>query len=184
VNGELVVPYADGRFTEIVQLARGANVIVLEATDAAGNIGRTSLNVTYAVAHVQGSLTIDLTVGQTGMIVNGMAHATDSAPVIRNSRTMLPVRSLIEAFGGSVQWNAATRMTVVTLGGRTVQLTIGSNRATVDGKSVAIDSANGAVVPEIINGRTYLPLRFLADSLGISVAWDASSQTVSVTYWP
>lgn len=183
INGELVVPYADGHFSQTVQLAPGANAIVIEATDAAGNVGRSTLSVIRATARVQGSLTIDLTIGHTGMIVNGMPVATDSAPVIRNDRTLLPIRSLIEAFGGSVVWNATTRMTTVTLGGRTVQLTVGSNRATVDGRSVSIDPTNTAVVPEIIGGRTYLPLRFLADSLGISVAWDASSQTASVTYW-
>jgi hypothetical protein len=184
VNGELVVPYADGRFSQAVQLAPGANTIVIEATDAVGNVGRNALSVTRATARVQSSLTIDMTIGRAGMIVNGMPVATDSAPVIRNGRTLLPVRSLIEAFGGSVQWNAAARITTVKLGGRTAQLTVGSNKAVVDGKSVVIDPTNAAVVPEIIGGRTYLPLRFLADSLGISVAWDASSQTVSVTYWP
>ena len=75
-------------------------------------------------------------------------------------------------------------MTTVVLGGRTVQLTVGSSKAIVDGRQVTIDSTNTAVVPEIINGRTYLPLRFLAENLGISVAWDASSQTVTVSYWP
>ena len=184
IDGIVVVPYADGRFSQVVSLTRGANAIDVESVDTAGNIGHYTVHVTYTVPRTQGSVTIDLTVGKTGMIINGMESETDSAPVIRSGRTMLPVRALIEALGGSVTWNGTTRVTTVVLGGRTVQLTVGSNKAVVDGRQVVIDSANAAVVPEIINGRTYLPLRFLADSLGISVAWDASSQTVSVTYWP
>ncbi|MGB9578050.1 MAG: stalk domain-containing protein, partial [Halothiobacillaceae bacterium] len=184
VNGTPVVPYADGHFTQTIQLVRGTNTILLEATDAVGNVGKTTLNVTYATPRVQGSVTIDLTVGKTGMIVGGIPQATDSAAVIRNGRTLLPVRSFIEAFGGSVQWNAKAGVTTVRLGGRTLQLTIGSNQAVLDGKAVAIDPSNAAVVPVIVDGRTFLPVRFVADSLGISVAWDAASQTVSLTYWP
>jgi hypothetical protein len=184
VNGVVVDPYVNGRFSQVVQLKRGANTVDLETVDAAGNIGHYAVHVIYAAPIVQGSMTIDLTVGKTGMIVNGMARETDSAPVIRNGRTLLPVRSLIEALGGSVAWNGTTRTTTVALGGKTVQLVVGSSRAVVDGAQVAIDSMNSAVVPEIINGRTYLPLRFLADSLGISVAWDAAAQAVSLTYWP
>lgn len=184
VNGIAVVPYADGHFSQTIRLSRGANAVVIEATDVAGNVARTTLNVSYVPPQSQGSLNIDLTIGKTGMVVNGMERETDSAPIIRNGRTLLPVRSLIEALGGSVTWNAAARTTTVVLGGRTVKLTVGVGKAVVDGRQVAIDGANPAVVPEIINGRTYLPLRFLADSLGVSVAWDASSQTVSISYWP
>jgi len=184
INGVVVVPFADGTFSQTVQLVHGINTIDLESVDAAGNIGHCVLQVTYAVPMTQGNMIIDLTVGKTGMVVNGMEKGTDSAPVMRNGRTLLPVRSLIEALGGSVAWNGSTRVTTVVLGGRTVQLTVGSSKAIVDGRQVTIDSTNTAVVPEIINGRTYLPLRFLAENLGISVAWDASSQTVTVSYWP
>ena len=184
IDGAEVVPFADGHFSQVVQLVHGINTIDLESRDAAGNIGHQVLQVTYAVPMTQGNMIIDLTVGKTGMVVNGMEKETDSAPVIRNGRTLLPVRSLIEALGGSVSWNGTTRVTTVVLGDRTVQLTVGSNKAVVNGRQAIIDSANAAVVPEIINGRTYLPLRFLGESLGISVAWDASSQTVTVSYWP
>lgn len=184
INGVVVVPFADGSFSQTVQLVHGINTIDLESLDAAGNVGHLVLQVTYAVPMTQGNMIIDLTVGKTGMVVNGMEKDTDSAPVIHNGRTLLPVRSLIEALGGSVSWNGMTRVTTVVLGGRTVQLTVGSSKAIVDGRQVTVDSTNTAVVPEIINGRTYLPLRFLAENLGISVAWDASSQTVTVSYWP
>jgi hypothetical protein len=54
----------------------------------------------------------------------------------------------------------------------------------VGGKKVAVDPANAKVVPVIINGRTMLPLRFIAENLGLDLAWDAATRTISFTYWP
>jgi len=108
----------------------------------------------------------------------------DAAPMIRNARTLLPIRALIEQLGGSVTWNAATKTATVKLGDHTVVLTVDRNIALVNGRSVAIDAGNPKVVPEIISGRTYLPLRFVAENLGLDLAWDAASQTISFTYWP
>lgn len=58
------------------------------------------------------------------------------------------------------------------------------NFSTMAGKKVAIDPANAKVVPLIINSCTFLPLRFIAENLGLDLAWDALSRTISFTYWP
>jgi len=130
------------------------------------------------------SLLVVLTVESNIARINGMPVTMDAAPVIRNSRTILPIRALMETLGGSTSWNAAARTATVKLAGRTVVLTIGKNTALVNGVSVTIDPSNPKVIPEIISGRTYLPLRFIAENLGLDLAWDAPSQTISFTYWP
>jgi len=52
----------------------------------------------------------------------------------------------------------------------------------VNSKSMPIDSTNPKVVPLILNSRTMLPLRFVAESLGADVQWDGSTRTITITY--
>jgi hypothetical protein len=113
------------------------------------------------------------------MQVNGISQKMDAAPLIKDGRTLLPIRALIEALGGSVQWNASTKTATVMLGSRTVVLTIGSKKALVNGSPVALD-----VAPMIVGGRTFLPLRAVAENLGLDLAWEPVSRTISFTYWP
>ena len=132
------------------------------------------------------TMTIVLLIGQTTMTVDGKKVAIDPsgkvAPVIQNGRTLLPVRVLIETLGGTVGWDAVARKATVKMGNSMVQLWIGKSTATVNGKQVAIDAADRNVVPVIIEGRTLLPLRFLSESLGLGVVWNAVARSVTLTY--
>jgi hypothetical protein len=70
----------------------------------------------------------------------------------------------------------------ISLDGNELTLVIGKSSALVNGKSTPIDSTNSKVVPLILNSRTMLPLRFIAESLGADVQWEASTQTITITY--
>ena len=181
VNGESVVPFLDGSFSMKLALVKGANDFVVEAADRAGNTTSQDFTVTYASpsSSAPSSIYVVLTIGSADMDVNGMTRKMDAAPFIKDGRTLLPIRALIEALGGSVQWNASTKTATVTLGSRTVALTIGSKAALVNGTSVPLD-----VAPMIVKGRTFLPLRAVAENLGLDLAWEPVSQTISLTYWP
>jgi len=109
---------------------------------------------------------IELQIGNPVFKLNNQALLLDSPPVIKNDRTLLPIRAVVEAMGGQVNWNAEERRVDIEYRGKTVTLWIGKNTAKVNGKEVMIDPSNPNVVPEIINGRTMLPLRFVAESLG------------------
>jgi len=52
----------------------------------------------------------------------------------------------------------------------------------VDGITIQIDPDNSKVVPEIINSRTMLPLRFVTENLGATVDWNADTKTITITY--
>ena len=125
---------------------------------------------------------IILQVGQTSFTVNGISNTLDSPPVIKNGRTLLPIRIVIEALNGSVGWDAATKKVTVSLGSNTIELWIGKSIAKVNGINTPIDVTNSQVVPEIINGRTMLPLRFVTENLGCDVKWDGATNTVTITY--
>ena len=66
----------------------------------------------------------------------------------------MPIRAVIEAFGGSVAWESSTRKVTVTLGKDSLDLWIDKPQASLNGIALAIDAANTAVVPIITNSGT------------------------------
>jgi len=124
---------------------------------------------------------VKLTIGSTTAYVNGKAQTLDAAPINRNNRTMLPVRFLANAFGVAnegIKWDAATRTATLTNSSVTIVVTIDAPSMTVNGQTVALDS------PAIIeNNRTYLPVRAIANALGVSndnIAWDGATSTATL----
>ncbi|MEM3828299.1 MAG: stalk domain-containing protein [Conexivisphaerales archaeon] len=148
---------------------------------------------TYTFSNVNSSHTIEvvfeklttqivLQIGSSTFTVNGSLMELDSPPIIKNGRTLLPIRAVVEALGGEVLWDGAQKKVTVSLGNNTIELWIGKPGALVNGLDAPIDSTNPKVVPEIINGRTMLPLRFVAENLGCSVEWDGTTKTITITY--
>ena len=131
------------------------------------------------------STTIKLWIGNASMSVNGVQQPIDpegTKPVIVEGRTLVPIRAIIEAFGGSVAWESSTRKVTVTLGKDSLDLWIDKPQASLNGIALAIDAANSAVVPVLTNGRTMLPLRFVAESLGIDVQYADATKMITLTY--
>jgi hypothetical protein len=123
-----------------------------------------------------------LRVGLPTMKVGSSSIVLDAPPVIIEGRTLVPIRAVIESLGGTVGWDAGSRTAAISLDGTEVKLVIGKSSALVNGKSTPIDSTNPKVVPQVLNGRTMLPLRFVAESLGADVQWQGSTRTITVTY--
>lgn len=151
-----------------------------------------SVTFTWNVASTTSSSTVELrlVLGKTSMQVTktsgGVSKTTqvtlEAAPLLgTGNRTLVPLRAIVEAMGGTVQWDAALRRATSSLGMTTVELIIGSNKAKVNGKSVPIDT-NASVVPLIVSGRTMLPLRFVTESLGAQVSYQQSTKTITITY--
>ncbi|NPV92381.1 MAG: hypothetical protein HPY50_16575 [Firmicutes bacterium] len=120
-----------------------------------------------------------LQIGSPSMTVNGETREIDpgksTAPVIVGGRTLLPIRAVIEAYGGTVEWDGAARKVTVVCNGKTIELWIDSLNTKVNGESKTTE-----VAPQIINDRTMLPLRFISENLGLSVDWDGASQRVTI----
>jgi hypothetical protein len=171
----------DGSFEQSVTLKLGQNGVAFTATDAAGNRRIASVIVLYAPPAP--ATIITMTIGSPAMFINGAALAIDAnplvVPVIRSGRTLVPVRSIVQALGGDIVWDAATRIVTITLGGKVIDLTIGSPTASVDGSPTPID-IDPTVVPLILNDRTMIPLRFVSEQLGALVGWDAKTRTITI----
>lgn len=119
---------------------------------------------------------IQLTIGEKNGIVNGRVKVLDAAPIIRNSRTMLPVRFVAENLGGTVGWDGAMSTVTVKGEGIDIAIKIGAATAEINGKTVTLDS------PAFIeSSRTYLPVRVVAEAMGAEVAWDGATSTATLT---
>ncbi len=123
---------------------------------------------------------ITIQIGNPEMTVNGIKQEIDpgmgTVPVISNERTLLPVRAIVEALGGTVEWDENTRTASLSYGPDNIELTIDSTTAYLNGTAYTLDTT-----PVIINDRTMLPIRFIAESFGLEVGWEQSSQTVTVS---
>ncbi|CAM5780518.1 MULTISPECIES: N-acetylmuramoyl-L-alanine amidase [Brevibacillus] len=113
------------------------------------------------------------------LMIGGQAVQPDVPPIIEKGRTLVPVRVIAEGLGAKVDWNQATRTAVITRGPQTLQLTVGSKNALVNGKKVQLDTP-----PVMRNQRMLLPLRFVGESLGVTVGWDNASRTVIANETP
>ncbi|MCL2059248.1 MAG: copper amine oxidase N-terminal domain-containing protein [Oscillospiraceae bacterium] len=116
------------------------------------------------------------------MSVNGATREIDpgrgTAPIIVSSRTLVPIRAIIEAMGGTVGWEDATQKITLNASGHNVEMWLDKTELIVDGATKTMD-----VAPTAINDRTMVPVRFAAENVGCAVGWiEATSEIVIVYY--
>ena len=122
------------------------------------------------------------------MTVNGVKQEIDpgrgTKPVIiaKWSRTVVPIRAIVEALGGTIGWDGTERKVTINFKDTVIELWIDKPQASVNGVMKWIDEGNHNVKPIIVNGRTMLPLRFVAENLGGSVQWDPKTKTIIITF--
>lgn len=110
-----------------------------------------------------------------GIIVNDHIVYSDVYPYIKNNRTYVPIRFIAEELGYDVKWDGANRKVTMTNDGTTVELTIGSNKMMVNGKTVLLDAP-----AEIRDDRTFVPLRAIAEAFGEKVDYSKDYKAVYI----
>jgi hypothetical protein len=116
------------------------------------------------------------TVGSVDYTVGEEVATADVAPYIKDGRTMLPVKYVAYALGidpSNIKWDQATK-TVTILGDRVVQVKIGSKDLVVNGAVLTMDTA-----AEVKDGRTFLPISWVASALNVPYSWDDATKTVT-----
>jgi hypothetical protein len=173
VQGTAATVLADGSFEHsISSSADGPLTITVVASDAAGNT-----TTRTAAVIVQSTKLIQMQVGAKAALVNGQSVTLQTAPVIRNGTTLVPLRFVAETFGITPVWDGVFQIIDLPLGTRTMRLQIGQRFAAVDGKRVILDAA-----PVIVGGVTMVPLRFIADTLGADTQWEQATRTIIIVY--
>jgi len=124
-----------------------------------------------------------MTIGSDTMLVNDDVKEVDpgrgTAPVIKDGRTLTPIRTIIETMGGNVGWTAADSKVKLNAYDSRIEMWIGSKRLLRNGADREMD-----IAPAVINDRTMLPLRFVSDNItGIEIAWIGSSKQVVIVYY-
>lgn len=100
----------------------------------------------------------------------------DIPPVIKQGRTLIPVRALAVAYGFIVEWDADNAKVTLEKEDKVIELYIDSMEAFVNDVSIELD-----VPAEIFNGRTVVPLRFIIESIGLNVKWDSVTETIYIS---
>jgi hypothetical protein len=107
--------------------------------------------------------------------VRGMNLKFDVPPVIKEGRTLIPVRAVMNGLGAQVEWNGETKTVTITRGDKVIVLNLATGETTVNGEVITID-----VPAQSINNRTFVPLRFIAQTLGETVNYDDNTGDISI----
>lgn len=99
----------------------------------------------------------------------------DTPPVIKEGRTLIPVRAVSEALGAKVEYDDVGKIVTITKDGKVIVFSLAEGTVTVNEETVEID-----VPAEIMNNRTMVPLRFIAEQLELTVEWDQETQTINI----
>lgn len=124
---------------------------------------------------------------QPSISINGQLKELSPPAMLKDNRTMVPVRFIIEddSLQGEVFWDSAQQKVAMNCRGKYIEFFIGQKTARVDGQSKNFD-----VAPYIHQDRTYIPLRFLAENLGAQVSWNSLYRRANIQFdyrpgsWP
>lgn len=129
------------------------------------------LTLTLVFLMVFGILTAAEAANSPGVFIDGKQLVTQNPVVIENGKTLVPLRAIFEALNQQVNWNAADQ----TITSGNVWLQINNSTAKVGDKKITLD-----VPAKILQGGTYVPLRFIAESLSKDVQWDGKQNRIDI----
>jgi len=118
---------------------------------------------------------VQLTIDKPEISVNGKVSVIDQAPVIVDGNTLVPVRFIVEALGGEVLWDNDERKAIVMKDNHLIDAWLGKKDLVMDGERVTAE-----VAPQLINERTMIPLRLLAEKMGWKVTWNNDTRSVTL----
>ncbi len=164
----------NGEFSKELTLTKGLNYIEVVAIDKATNETRIELNIYYATL-------IKLKIGSTTVYINDEEKTIEAPPYIKNGRTMVPIRIISEALGADVDWNASIKEITIKKDIKVIRMQIGSKEVYIKeegqiGEEKYILEAS----PEIVNGRTFVPIRFIAETFGAEVNWVEETKEIII----
>jgi outer membrane protein assembly factor BamB len=132
---------------------------------------------------------ITFQIGSTTVEVNKVKETISAPPYLFQKRSFVPVRKLVESLpvlnylkNAEMKWDSKERKVTIIVGDKTTELWVDQSTAKVNGVETPIDPDNSNITPQIREGRTFLPLRFVSETLGYQVEWVGSTQTIHLKY--
>ncbi len=103
----------------------------------------------------------------------------NAQPMVYKGRVMVPMRGIFEALGATLTYDPTTRKVEAQRNNEGVELTFGSKIAKKNGAEILLDTP-----PSIIHNVTYVPMRFIAESLGAKLAYDKANMRLEIVTDP
>lgn len=123
--------------------------------------------------------TIVLTINKKEAWVDQTKLTLDAPPIIQNGRTLVPLRFIAENLEAKVDWEAKEMKITLTHYNNIIELWVNKSYCFVNHIRQELPSS---VPPKIINNRTFVPLRFVSETLNAEVIWDGKKQTITIKY--
>ena len=114
---------------------------------------------------------------EIGVVINGEIQQFDAAPISINGSVLVPMRAIFEKMHAKLSWNEGKQQVSATKGATQIVLTINRKTAWINGKAVSLN-----VAPQLVNGKTMVPLRFVGEALHADVKWDQKKNAVDITF--
>ena len=174
IGSQDIVLDSDGKFSYTMTLEHGWNGLTITAVDPASN----ETKVEYSITKIN---LIVLQIGNTKASVNKEEVTLEAAPYIKNGRTMVPIRFIAEGLGAEVGWDNATKSITITKETITISLQIGKMEAYLEEEGVlGKEKIVLEAAPEIVSGRTFVPLRFVSEAFGASLDWNGETREITI----
>jgi len=163
----------------------GTNFVVNDIKAASGYVNRSQSAYSGTISgdadvHVDLIFETKKTQYTNSILLNGKPISFDQAPVNINGRILVPVRAILEAMGASVNWDKYAKKVTATRNGTTVELIIDQLYLSQRQNGILAKWAMD-VAAKIINGRTLIPARAVAEAFGCKVDWDPQNRNVIIT---
>lgn len=135
------------------------------------------------MAKVDKKISLGFSVGSRILNINSLSILMDVEPFLYFKRAYIPSRYVIEPFGGYFVWNEKENHLVILLDEKIIEFRINEPHAYVNGKKILIDKGSHKIVPLLVPpGRIFVPMRFLAETIGCKVKWDSKEQSILLIY--
>lgn len=118
---------------------------------------------------------IEMTIGKKDYSINSEKKKMDTVPFVQDSRTLVPVRFVAEAIGAQVEWDSENQVVKIANNDSVMTLKVGENTYSLNGKISEMDTKS-----IIKDSRTFIPIRFVAEALGLNVEYNDTDKIVTL----
>ncbi len=108
--------------------------------------------------------------------VNGETILTDEAPYMENNRVFVPIRFIAETLGVKIAWNEESEAAILKNSNLNIKLPLGSQEVMINNDEIKLDAPIN-----VYRGRTFVPVRFIAEAFDCTVKWDAQNYIVNIS---
>lgn len=170
----VTLPDADIRLTAIrYEKDSSGNIVPVKLGGSYDSAAKTFTFYTirfsyYGVVKAESLVTVSMGIDTPATLVNGVTNNIDVPPMLINNRTMVPLRFIAESLGADVQWLEKTNTVEIKQDGKCLQLVLDQTGPGLDTPAT------------IVRGRTLVPVRYVAESLGANVTWFAGTQKIEI----